>query len=196
LAETENTDSDFILGVRTSLQAERTDEPSYRITHTGHAPIKVAKDFTEARRSSLVRNVMGGTTNSNKPKLLLGLMEKPDIFARQFRTHVDRKGNILLVDVKKGHLQERFATSGRNATYFPLNVRAKSNFMLGGTNFGTDVLKIKSGKDLSHLIVIRTHIKRPVAKWGDYAHSIVAVVASKDGKALHFPGSARIQQTF
>jgi hypothetical protein len=193
-ADTNDTDKDILPRVRAGLQAQRTGEPTYEINNKIHARIQVAKDFTETKKNSLVRNVMKGTTKANKPKILLGIMEKSDVLTKQLHAHVDRDNEALLVDVSKIHLRERFDEFKTDKAYFPLNVRAKFNFMLGGTNFNTEVLKVASGKDLSRFMIVGAHIKRP-SHWETYAPSISAVVASKDSKALQFPGSVRIQKS-
>jgi hypothetical protein len=68
--------------------------------------------------------------------------------------------------------------------------------MLGGTNFDTDVLSLTTGKDLSGIMIVGAHIKRPVAGIESYCPSIATVVASTNAKALQCPGSSRIQATF
>jgi hypothetical protein len=194
-ADTNDTDKDVlpITRIRAGLQAQRTDEPTYEINNKGHARIQTAQDFTDP--NSLVHSIMKGTTNADKPKILFRITKKPDILARPIHTHIDRKTDTtLLVDVSKAHLMKRFAYFKNDESYFPLNVRAKFNFMLGGTNFNTEVLKVASGKDLSRLMIVGAHIKRP-SHWETYAPSISAVVASKDSKALQFPGSVRIQKS-
>jgi hypothetical protein len=86
------------------------------------------------------------------------------------------------------HLRKLFQGSGFNKEYFPPNLLLKFNFMLGGRNFDTNVLDLSSGKNLTRLMIVGAHIRKPTSGLSTYCPSVAAVVASTDKNALQFPG--------
>ncbi|KAF2502291.1 hypothetical protein BU16DRAFT_576323 [Lophium mytilinum] len=96
----------------------------------------------------------------------------------------------------------------KDQDYFPANIARKLKFMLGGTNYQTDLAaKLKDMKVDGEVMVVGAHIAHPGAGPTEMLQtidgppkiaypSIAAVVASVDDKLVHFPGSMRLQRTF
>ena len=187
----------LLRAVRDTVLAPRQNEPSYTIPDPRSANIRLPSDFMKKGRT-LARNIMEGTKDKDKdkPELLLVLMQASSDLVKPMRLYADLTAKALLVDVRREHLRERLEKHGNSGRCLPFNVRAKSNFMLGGTNFDTDVLSLTSGKDVSGIMIVGAHIKRPISKKDRYCPSVATAVASINSTALHFPGSARVQPTF
>jgi hypothetical protein len=170
--------------VQQGFQAQRPGEPSYVCVYPAYENADIQAIKTSIN-DVVVPAAMQARSNIKGPKLLLGLVGDSND-RKQLRTHVDRRTDILLVDVNKEHLQDLYKEPPTDP-YLPLTIRAKTNFMLGGINFATNVLAIPSGKDLSRLMIVGAHIKRPVEDWTKYPPSITTVVASKDSCSPTIP---------
>jgi hypothetical protein len=81
-------------------------------------------------------------------------------------------------------------------TYITLQLRLKINFMLGGTNFKTNILAPESEKDLQDMMIVGAHTRRLIVRKETCCPSIATVVASTNNNALQYPGSFRVQETF
>jgi hypothetical protein len=191
-------DTELVKKVQDGLSSHRINEPSYMFINKRHAHVDdITNIETKAKtRSTLLHNNLCGTKDDNKPQLVLGLVTKSNDCARKLQTHVDGLGGPVLVNARMHHLRTLFQGSGFNKEYFPLNLLLKFNFMLGGRNFDSNVLDLSSGKNLTRLMIVGAHIRKPTSGRSTYCPSVAAVVASTDRTALQFPGSAHIQQTF
>ncbi|KAF2816877.1 uncharacterized protein BDZ99DRAFT_3627 [Mytilinidion resinicola] len=96
----------------------------------------------------------------------------------------------------------------KDQTYFPANIARKVKFMLGGTNYQTNIAaKFKEMKVDGGVMVVGAHVAHPGAGPAETLQtvdgqpkiarpSIAAVVASANDQHVHFPGSMRLQRTF
>lgn len=175
------------------LKIPRDGEPPYEFTDPATATIQTVADFT-GKDGVLSRRLMEGTKKDKNHHLLLDLVQPSSLLLKPLREHADLKAKALLVDVQRESVQKDY--EGQSEAHFPPNLRAKFNFMLGGPNFHTKVLSLTSGNGVSRMMVVGAHIKRPVCKIDTNCPSVATVVANIDDKALHFPGSARVQLTF
>ncbi|KAH6407659.1 hypothetical protein HBI14_163420 [Parastagonospora nodorum] len=191
------THASFLTRIRQGLELPLSDDTSLVMAQAQVADIGTAAEVQKKKNSKTkLYNILHGTTATNRTRLVLGLMESSSMVRKQLRKFTDYEANTLLVDVTKDYMRKCIATRNNDDPYFPQSVMDKCNFKLGGTNYSTNVLDVGSGIDLSNLMVVGAHTRRPRDGHKTYSPSIAAVVASTDSAALQFPGSVTIQQTF
>jgi hypothetical protein len=102
------------------------------------------------------------------------------------------EAGVPIVCVTWKHLDKLYTRRlDASPDYLSATLQAKINYMLGGTNFDTELKRLTTG---NNLMIAGAHIAHYI---GDRlcCSYITAVVASKDDTTSHFLGSARIQTT-
>jgi hypothetical protein len=155
--------------VRNGLAARGDRELAYTIPHPEHGLICTVNDFiVEEPQRPQALNVMEPMGKDLRPHVVLGIVPEHGSITKRLRTYLNNPfTEYLYVDpltedpisgdkiphspckavfvaVQQTQLRKRFRKFGNSDTYFPLNLRAKINYMLGGTNFDTDVLSLTS----------------------------------------------------
>ncbi|KAH7382684.1 hypothetical protein DE146DRAFT_236186 [Phaeosphaeria sp. MPI-PUGE-AT-0046c] len=118
-------------------------------------------------------------------------------FAR-LRSLCELKYGVMLVCQTGTSLAQLYKERKGPEDHFPMGIQRHIDFMLGKSNFSSDVLSTVSDYHREQFMVMGAHIMHKNLHEKNktkYIPSIAAVVASTNGTALSFPGSARFQRT-
>lgn len=190
---------------------EEIEEPVFERLRTG-----LEKTYCVSAYTSYAQDILDGKPidkilrESHQHKLILAVtsesfqelesdskMAPPKVFAR-LHSLCELEHGIMLVWEFGTSLAKLHKKSKGPKDHLPRGIQRRIDFMLGNANFMPNVLNTVPLEWREHFMIMGARIMHKSLhekKTTKHVPSIAAVVASTNGTALHFPGSARFQRT-